>query len=442
MLSRFTFTEAGYQLTRNRGRSLIMVCVSLLLCGCIAFYLGNVSSSQQALDNINESTPAVVNICNAFGDSMEDLSISPVYTDLLLMSWEMKDVQFTSQAAGALSEEMKGRDPRFFSGGDTEILAINCLEAAGLADESHMTFLEGYDSGFLAGNEPLCIVGSEYAKNNGIELGDEIGLQIYARKYNSSNAPVYFALFDGDTWGGDDYETPPEWKLRVVGIFDHKLAPKRPADMYLPVQWMRETMDEQELPFDDFTHRLVPFSYTTFRCSLVDSMRLNEFKLKLAELGFGIPYYKLASGQSDATSRTAGTAIWMEDEDFIKTAEKLAENIRLYKAFMIPFFLVVVLLVTMAVLLVLRGAQRDMAVALSLGRPRRTITAVHMMASLGAQGLGCLLALPVIVLATGLSAPMGLGVCGAFMLCAVMGDLLGLWRLLRFDPMDLLTRVD
>lgn len=442
MLSRFTFTEAGYQLTRNRGRSLIMVCVSLLLCGCIAFYLGNVASSQQALGNINESTPAVVNICNAFGDSMENLSISPVYTDLLLMSWDMKDVQFTSQAAGALSEEMKGRDPRFFSGGDTEILAINCLEAAGLSDESHITFLEGYDSTFLAGNEPLCILGSEYAKNNGIEMGDEISPQIYARKYNSNGAPVYFALFDGDTWGGDDYETPPEWTLRVVGIFDHKLAPKRPADMYLPVQWMRETMDEQDLPFDDYTHRLVPFSYTTFRCSLVDSMRLNEFKLKLMELGFGIPYYKLASGQSDATSRTAGTAIWMEDEDFIKTAEKLAENIRLYKAFMIPFFLVVVLLVTMAVLLVLRGAQRDMAVALSLGRPRRTITAVHLMASMGAQGLGCLLALPVIVLAAGLSAPMGLGVCGAFMLCAVMGDLIGLWRLLRFDPMDLLTRVD
>lgn len=439
----FTFTETGYQLFRNRGRSAIMACVSLLLCGCVAFYLGNIASSERALESISESTPAIVNICDPYGDTKENLSIDPVYTDLLLSNWDMKDVQFTSQACGSISEEQKQRSPRFFSGGDTEMLGINCLEAAGLPDDSHITFLEGYDSGFFAGNEPLCIVGGEYAKNNGITLGDEISMQIYARKYDSYGAPTYFAMYDSDTWGGDDYETPPEWTLRVVGTYDTKLNPARKADLYLPVQWLRETIDGQDLPYNDYRHRLVKFSYTTFRCALVDSMRLNEFKLKLLELNFGMPFYvPNAPPASDFTSHTVGRSIWMEDEDFIKTAEKLAGTVRMYRAFMIPFFAVVVLLVTLAVILVLRGAQRDMAVALSLGRPKRTIACVHLMAALGAQLLGCLIALPVTAAMPGLGIGAGAAVCGAFMLCALIGDLLGLWGLLRFDPLELLTRTD
>lgn len=442
MFQRFTLTETGYQLFRNRGRSLLMLCVSLLLCGCVAFYLGNIASSRQALEGISDSTPAVVNICNAFGDTMEDLSIEPVRADLLLAAWPMKDVELTSQAAGSFSQEEKERDPRLFSGGDTEILGVNSLGAMDLENERYMTFLEGFDSGFLSGDQPLCIVSERYAQQNGLKLGDEISLQIYSRKYNSTGLPVYFALYDSDTWGGDDYETPPDWTLKIVGTFTYKLHPRRDADMYLPVQWLRDTMDNQDLPFDDFTHRFTKFSYTTFRCALQDSMRLNEFKLRLNELDFRIPFYVPVSGQSDATSRTAGVAIWMDDEDFIRSAEKQAESLRTYRAFMIPFFLVVVLLVTMAVFLVLRGAQRDMAVALSLGRPRRVIAAIHLLAALTAQGLGSLLSLPFTVLLAGLSPLSALGVCGAFMLCALIGDLLGLWGLLRFDPIELMTKTD
>ena len=43
---KFIFTESGYQLFRYRGRSVLLCCVSLLLCGCIAFYIGSLSSNQ------------------------------------------------------------------------------------------------------------------------------------------------------------------------------------------------------------------------------------------------------------------------------------------------------------------------------------------------------------------------------------------------------------
>ncbi len=439
---KFNLTEAGYQLTRNKGRSVIMLCVSLLLCGCIAFYLGSISSSQKALRNISDSTPAIVNICNQSGDSKENLNINTVYADLLLQGWEMKNVRLTAQAAGALSDEAQQVDPKYFSGGDTKILGINCIEAMGTPDSRYITYTDGYDESFFSGADPLCIVSEDYAEAHNITPGDELSLQLYLCKHDASRLPVYFPIFNDDTWGGYYYETPPDWTLKVAGIFTHKLGASRQADLYLPVQWLRDTIDSQELPYGDFTMRLEKFSYATMSCSPVDSMKLNEMKLKFLDMGFGLPFYLPMSGQSDYIDGSLGKSIWMDDEDFIKTAEKLAGTVRLYKAFMLPFFLVVIMLVTLSILLVLRGARHDMALSLSLGRKRRDIVSVHLMSSLAAQALGCIAALPLALILSGVDALTALLVCGAFILCALLGDIIGLLALLRFDPMELLTKTD
>ena len=37
----FLLTEARYQFARNRGRSVLLILISALLCGCVAVYMGN-----------------------------------------------------------------------------------------------------------------------------------------------------------------------------------------------------------------------------------------------------------------------------------------------------------------------------------------------------------------------------------------------------------------
>ncbi len=67
----FIWKEAGYQLFRNRGRTVLLCCVSAVLCGCVAFYLGNIEANRKALDNLNESTPAVLHLTNMTMDSLD-----------------------------------------------------------------------------------------------------------------------------------------------------------------------------------------------------------------------------------------------------------------------------------------------------------------------------------------------------------------------------------
>ena len=82
---KFIFTESGYQLFRYRGRSVLLCCVSLLLCGCIAFYIGSLSSNRRALETLSENTPAKVRISNVNADTFDDLTISYTYGELLEM---------------------------------------------------------------------------------------------------------------------------------------------------------------------------------------------------------------------------------------------------------------------------------------------------------------------------------------------------------------------
>ncbi len=169
-------------------------------------------------------------------------------------------------------------------------------------------------------------------------------------------------------------------------------------------------------------------------------MNLNDFKASLDELGFTQPFKIQKFGEwGDNYDRSEGAAIMMDDEDFIKTAEKLGETIQQFQIFLFPFFGVVVGLVTLSIFLVLRGARRDMAISCSLGRPKGLIGAANLLAALGAELIGSLLVLPVMILLLGIPSGTALVVCLAFLACALVGDLAALCLLLRFDALSMLT---
>lgn len=410
----FVIKDAGRQLLRVKGRSLLLLAASALLCGCLAFYVGNIVSSQRALAAINQSTPAQVFICNRLGDQVDNLNISCDRHDVLL-PW-MGEVFTTSQAAGAFREEARQDDPSagWFEG-DTSILAVNRWEATGIPEPRFFHLAEGRDVSLLEGGEGLCIISEDYGERMGLAVGDSFTMPVYETKYTSGRMPSNLYI--------------SEMTLTVAGSFSASSAAERVVDMYVPVGWFRAQVEQNSGE---------PFAYTSFKGYLADSMKLNDFKAAVGDYGFSQPFY-LRQETEHMVDMSTGYAIMMEDEDFIKTAEKLAETVRMFTRFLFPFFLAVVCLVTLTIFLVLRGARRDMAIACSLGRPKGLVAGANLLAALAAELGGALAMLPVMVLLVHIPAGMALAVCGVFLLCALAGDLLGLWLLLRFDPIVMLT---
>lgn len=114
----FLLTEARYQFARNRGRSVLLILVSALLCGCVAVYMGNISSAQQALDQLEVNTPVILRVVNADGSASGRLDIFPHNADKL-RELGLKDLCITSSGNAAFDPSFKGMDP--FMGGDASV---------------------------------------------------------------------------------------------------------------------------------------------------------------------------------------------------------------------------------------------------------------------------------------------------------------------------------
>lgn len=402
----FLFTEMRYQLFRSKGRSILMACIAALLLGAMGFYLGNIQTNQAALDDLAENIPVAVKITSRDGSRQVGLNIDTSHFDGLSAAG-VHHVLCTGQASGAFGEEVR-QEPDF-DGGDTTLVGVNCEEALLISPE-YLSYAEGWGASFFEGDENLCLVHENYAEAHGIKVGDEISLPLYLLRWYT---------------GSVTFDSIGEVSLKVVGVCSVQETLFEPTSLYVPVQWLRNTAEQAG----------VSFTYTNFSAELDDPMRLNEFKANLPKLGFMEPF-------EDANDRYAGDAVSVEDELFIKTAVKLRENIRVFQVFLIPFFVLVMVLASLSTFLMLRSTRRDMALARSLGRPKAVSGLAQFLSVLAADLVGVVLALPVLLCAVGLTLAQAAVVAGAFLLCAAAGAALALVLLLRFNALALLTKVD
>lgn len=403
----FIFTEINYRLTRTPGRSVVLILTAIMLVASMGAYLGNLEASQAALDNLAENIPVTARVVNRSGTRTTQLSVETEHFDALT-SLDVHGLLCTAEAAGAFSGGAQGQNP--FVGGDTYIVAANCPEALPAVDGNALTLLAGYTGGFLSGDEPVCGVSETYLRQTGLRFGDTLNLPMYAL----TCSPM-----------GGHYDAIGQQSLKIVASYPYnEVNGQRSPDVAVPAAWLREAAESAG----------AHFSYSSLSVVLRDPLRLTEFKEALSALGFKQVHITETIDGSDAIS--------MEDELFIKTAEELRENLKIYRSFQLPFFALITAMVMLAVFLVLRGSRRDMAVASSLGEPRLRISLVHFWTAVLTQGLGGCIAMALLMCKIGLSLWDSLGMLLIYLLCASIGTVLALIQLLRFDTFTLLTRND
>ncbi len=395
-----------YQLWRNKGRTLLLACVAALLAAAMALYLGSIRQSEKALKSLGENVPVNVRVTTRDSARSEGIVIMSKHYDVL-QSAGVRDVLTTCSLAGAYGEDAREQNP--FVGGDTIIVGANCM-AAHPMKKVEFTYLPGEDEGFLEGVEPKCLLDAVFAENHEIKTGDEISMPMYL----STQAMGYIDL--------------GELKVKVIGTYQTEDKTEHPVSMLAPAGWLRAEADKAGKKI---------FLYDSLSAVVSDPLHLNEFKAALAEGGFAEPVKAGAE-----TGDTTGDAVSVEDKLFIQAAMKIEENTKAYKAFLAPFFVLTVCLVTLVIFLTLRNGRKDIAIAISLGQGRGAVAASHFVGVMAADLLGCCAALPVMLFAAGLPVMTALSVCGIFLLCALLGTALALVFLLRFDALALLVKVD
>lgn len=401
----FTLREAVRGLTHNRSRSILLLLCAALLCVCMAFYLGNIRANEEALERFAVAAPVKVWVASGNGERSSPINIMEQQMEALAENWYLKDLQATALAATALSEEARAQEP--FAGGDGKITAVSGMEAL-RALGLECSFASGYDASVLAGDQPLCVMDQAVMERLGLGLGEEI------------TAPVYLIRLG---LGGIMEFTPiGEQALTLAGSCAGESGSQT---LYVPIRWLRQASQAAG----------AELTYSSCGAVLKDPRQLNRFKATVESMGF-------LDVDPESYDEFNGAALLVDDGDFIAAAERLGKNITSFRRFLFPFFGLVTGLVMLVIFLILRGSRRDMAIAVSLGRPKVLTALSSFLWALAGEAVGCLLALPVILLGAGLSFAGGLAVCGGFLLCAAVGNALGLLLLLRFDVMALLIAAE
>lgn len=396
-------TEIKYQIFRNKGRSILLILTSLCLLGAMAFYLGGMQANRTALLELGDKIPVKVQVVTADGSRSSGLFVHESKYDQLI-STGVRDIRATTTAAGALSEAAKLQSP--FLGGDVTIVGLNSIRAMSLTHAKYI-YADGMDETFLEGDEAYCVLEESFAQDSGFSIGDTITL------------PVYFYL-----QGLGEYLEMGEKTLTVAGTFSTRQTCE--FSMLVPAGWLRAEANAQEMTY---------FGYDSLSMVVDDPLHLNEFKDRLTEADM-----KEVVPKSDDSF--TGAAAVVEDEIYTKTANKFREILQVYQGFLIPFFLLIAGLSCLVIFLVLRGSRREMAIASSLGKTKVQIHLTYLVEILILYVVGCAAALPCILFLSGIGISGAMAAIGIFLCCGVVGAFFALLLLLRFDPMELLTKVD
>lgn len=402
-------TELKYQIFRNKGRSVLLTLIAALLAGCMAFYVGNIQANRTALNELGENMPVTVSLANADGSRIDGVRITAQQYDELT-ALDVRDIRASVSAAGAMDEGLREQEP--FEAGDTTVSGINCMEACAV-QEGLFTFAQGQDGSFFTGQEAVCAVDERFAGDYDIKLGDTLELPIYLYAGGLGYLPVDKSA-----------------SLSVAAIYGAKTSAGNAVQVYVPAGWLRKTLEENGGK---------AFFYDSLSVTVRDPLRLNDFKQRLTGLGLQ-PVSDTPVGIDG--NLFEASAVFVEDELFIKTAVKLQQNITAYERFLFPFFGLLMGLMALVIFLFLRGSRREMAIADSLGRSKGSIWLVYFCGSFFLDFLGAALVFFCTAVSGAMPFVTALLICGSFLLCAAVGTAIALFALLRFDAMELLTKVD
>jgi len=407
--------EMNYIVLRSRGRTALSVCIAALLVCCMSFYLGSIQTAESAEENLAQVIPVTAQVVSRSGARTVGFEIDENHF-ANLMKADIKDAVYTASACANFQEQYRAEDVQ---GADTSVTAVSGLSALVGVTEESIAFENGYDLSFLERAEPLCVVSQSYAAQYGLNSGDTLSMPFYVTRYNDDGFSLQYIV-------NEVQEVYRMQGVKIIGVYaDSASGSAVPCSMIVSVPWLQTVVEDNNLRF----------YYSSFRCALRDPMKLNDFKDAMRGAGFAKP-------DPNALDERHGDTLVVDDQLFIETAEKLEQNLKVLRWFLAPFFALVIVLVTLVTFLLLRSTRRDMAISLSLGRPKILSGCACFFGMLIANVCGCAVAVPILLCTAGLALGQILTICGLYLASSCVGVLLALILLLRFDALELLTKID
>lgn len=405
---KFFIRQTARNLARHKYKTVLYLLIGMLTVFLLAVYAGNLDSTKRQLERLPEVMKITARISNLNGSITEGLKIREDRMDGILASEYAEDATFTVRLKwgfGAFSKEEYLKNLKYYGMGMNAVGGVPGLQA------EEITYLEGVDAGILETAEKVCIMDAELMAQEGLSLGDDVMLTTYYYHIEGNSSEVMIDPLVTDTY-------------RIVGSvrIGEYLGSWVPAEVILPLNCVREAYQRQGIEFWADSGSFV----------VKDPFLLNECKEQMNDLGF-------LAVITRADFHYEGAALTIMDQDFIRSARTLNENLALLRG-MLPFLTVIIFFIGyICSYLSIQGRREEYALMRSLGTGRGRSFGLFLGETMLLQAAACFLG----SLAAGLlfsTAFAVLALAGALFFAAFLaGTVAALLTLHSLSVMELLT---
>ena len=400
-------------ISRHKKKSFLSILISGMIVLFLILYIANIEKNESQLLKLSETIPVTGSICNIDGSQEFGLQIDFEKLQEIRDTGLIKDEVLTTQTYADLSTrtyEGKSHRP------ELSFVGSNSLSAFSSFSPQDVSYVDGYDENFLKTSEPICILRDIFMKKQNINLGDELEIMAYAPEYNAKG------------WENFKYKKIGLVKMKVIGSY-HYGRSNRTADeapnIISPIEFVKSIYEGTDIK-----------SYASSASfTLNDSLKLNEFKDKMQEIGF-------SSTNMQASFSRVGEALTLNDETFIMSATQLAKSLNMIKNFAPLIFIIVAAIGFISSYLLMQSRQNEFAIMRSLGTSKKKCFQVIFLESMilvlissivGACVSGFIVSVKIKTMAS---------ILAAFLIFYMLGTTVALLLLNRFSVMAILSKTD
>lgn len=360
----FYLHMAVRSLKRCGQRSLLCMLICLVTVLFLHLYAGNVRDLEQMREHLPDAIKVAGKICNLDGSMDQGLKIEEALVTELLASESVAEPAVTVQLLADLDasgSKRRGSIPPF------EARGVNCLAGAGGLKPEDVTLTEGNTLDFLASGERKCLVDRALLEQKGYQTGDRILLDLYYYRYGD-----YHEVF---------CEPLEQCEYEIAGVMDAGSGAGYP-ELILPIQAVQ----------DSYRRAGYPFLADSFFFTVKNPLRLNAFKEEMQKLG-------LLPVSGAAEMHYEGNALVVQDETFIKAAERIEESLTLLRGFLPLIFCIAAGAGYLTAHLFIQDRRPEYALLRSIGIGKMKSCLVffteYLLLAVAGSGLGTLCAWPV-----------------------------------------------
>ncbi len=380
---------------RRKWKSLLVTAICMMAVCFMESFFGNVESHKRQLAKLSEVYEITGSVNNRDGTLNKGVIISEDLVKAITGSPYIDSYQETIELSAVLNE---GKDK-------LQIQGVNTLEAVTDLKTDQIHWQQGMESQTFLTSSNGCIMDSQYMEEHGFKLGDEISV-----------LPQYYDITVKDEYMLFLTDLQPV-TIKIVGS-----AQLIDMPVICPLTLVKEW----------FTKSGKEYKANSLTFVLKKPYELNLFKEQMKQAG-------LTEVNSKNMQSYKGSALIVEDVDYILAATSLRKSIGFLTAFYPVLLTLILLMGYMVSWLLLQSRRLEVAIMKSLGKDNRHIARQFYMEHIILALLGAILGTTIgLILGWGSLTTMLL-VVGLFLICYSIGTIISLWMIRKLSVMAMLS---